>query len=128
MKVYLKFPWYDGEVYRRVEDNPHEVDVPLEKLPSTAQVVNTLGKRDPVWKLRGESDPARRVEESLNEAELRKFRNMREVLGPATADGEVERLAAENEALRAKLEAFEKAEAEAKAAAEAKAKAEAAKK
>lgn len=125
MKVFLKFPWYDGAVYRRVEDNPHEVETELAKLPSTAQVVDILGKRAPVWKLRGEIDPALRVEAAVNEADARKFRNMRE------AFGEDKGLAEENVKLRAELAELKRAkDAEAKKAADEAAKkaAEAAKK
>lgn len=73
LKVILTKPWYDPDgYYRRVEDNPHSVDLNLSVVPSTAEILDTNGKKEKVWKLRGEIDPALRAQVENEEQEARK--------------------------------------------------------
>lgn len=73
LKVILTKPWYDPDgYYRRVEDNPHSVNLDLSVVPSTAEIEDTTGKKEKVWKLRGETDPALRAQVESEEAEARK--------------------------------------------------------
>lgn len=88
LKVILTKPWYDPDgYYHRVEDNPHNVNLDLAVVPSTAEIEDTNGKRQKVWELRGETDPALRAQLEGEEAEARKVLPLAKALhSPAPAD------------------------------------------
>lgn len=108
--VTLKHPWYDPEgYYRRVEDNPHVIDTPaitLAELPSSAQVTDTAGNKEYVWKARGEIDPAARQKAAANEVESEKLLPLAKALQGDSGSGEaLKKLQAENAELKKKLAA-----------------------
>lgn len=110
LKIFLRHPWYDPEgYYRRVEDNPHTVEVDLADIPSTAEIEGPKGEREKVWKLRGETDPATRSALLVEEQEARKVLPLaRALTDPKRAVRDTEALEKENEQLRKDLEAAQK--------------------
>jgi hypothetical protein len=120
LEVFLKSPFYGSDgYYRRVEDNPHQIDLELSELPSTAEVRTTGGKREKVWMLRGETDPAHRAETALREAEANKVLPLAKALRGPQPDAEPDPRIAELEAqLKATNEALAAIQAQLAKAAE----------
>lgn len=110
LKIFLRHPWYDPEgYYRRVEDNPHTVDVDLADIPSTATIEGPKGEREKVWELRGEDDPATRSAILIDEQEARKVLPLaRALTDPKRSVRDTEALEKENEQLRKDLETLQK--------------------
>src|SRR5687767_265630 len=109
--VWLRHPWYDPDgYYRRVEDNPHTVNLDLAVIPSSAEVENpSTHKRDKVWELRGEENPATRAESAGLDAEARKMLPLARALhDPKGALKDADALEKENEKLKKDLEALTK--------------------
>ncbi len=123
LEVFLKNPFYGSDgLYRRVEDNPHQIDLELADLPSTAEVRTSGGRREKVWQLRGETDPALRADTALREAEANKVLPLAKALrgapagGPAEPDPRVAELEAQLKATNEALAAIQKQLAEKEAA------------
>jgi hypothetical protein len=113
LKVFLKHPWYDPEgYYRRVEDNPHIVEIDLADIPSTAEIEGEGGKRGErkkVWELRGEEDPATRAETARLDAESRTMLPLaRALTDPKGTLKNADALEKENEDLRKRLDELQK--------------------
>lgn len=110
LRVFLKHPWYDPEgYYRRVEDNPHTVNLDLVLIPSSAEIEGPDGKREKVWELRGEEDPNTRSQTARDEAEARKQVPLARALSnPKEFLKDQKELEKENEELRKSLEAAQK--------------------
>lgn len=109
LKIFLKHPWYDPEgYYRRVEDNPHTIDVDLALVPSTAEIEEPgakRGERKKVWELRGEEDPATRSDTARLELEAKKMLPLaRALTDPKGTLKDADALQKENDKLRKELE------------------------